>query len=59
MLKKLMRHCHIKRTGMARKPLAPGESFQERLDADLTAVKTSGPLARSLLPAASVGYITD
>jgi transposase len=50
---------HVKRTGTAKKPLARGESLQERLDADLTAVKTNRRLVRSFFRAPSVAYVSD
>jgi len=50
---------HVKRTGTAKKPLAPGEFLQDRIDADLQAVQADPALVRSFFRAPSVAYVTD
>lgn len=50
---------HVKRTGTARRPLQAGERLDERIDAELAAVKRNPKLVRSFFQAPSVAYITD
>lgn len=50
---------YVKRTGTARKPLASGESLQDRIEADLCAVQDDPELVRSFFNAPCVAYITD
>ena len=50
---------HVKRTGVARRPLQKGEKLQEKVDAQLANIKKSPKLVRSFFQAPSVAYITD
>jgi transposase len=50
---------HMKRTGVARAPLRRGEKLQERIEAQLAAIKKLPQLVRSFFEAPSVAYITD
>jgi transposase len=50
---------HMKRTGVARTPLRRGEKLQEKVDAQLAAIKKLPQLVRSFFMAPSVAYITD
>lgn len=50
---------HMKRTGVARTPLRQGEKLQEKIDAQLAAIKKLPGLVRSFFKAPSVAYITD
>ena len=50
---------HMKRTGVARTPLRKGEKLQEKVDAQLAAIKKLPKLVRSFFMAPSVAYITD
>jgi transposase len=50
---------HMKRTGVARTPLRRGEKLQEKVDAQLAAIKKLPKLVRSFFMAPSVAYITD
>jgi transposase len=50
---------HIKRTGVARAPLRLGEKLQEKIAAQLGAIKRMPQLVRSFFKAPSVAYITD
>ena len=50
---------HIKRTGVARTPLHKGEKLQEKVDAQLAAIKKLPRLVRSFFMAPSVAYIND
>ena len=50
---------HMKRTGVARAPLRQGEKLQEKIEAQLAAIKRAPQLVRSLFKAPSVAYITD
>ena len=50
---------HMKRTGVARAPLRKGEKLQERIEAQLAAIKRVPSLVRSFFQAPSVAYITD
>jgi len=50
---------HVKRTGVARTPLRKGETLQEKIEAQLTAMKKMPQLIRSFFQAPSVAYITD
>lgn len=50
---------HVKRTGVARKPLRKGEKLREKIDAQLAAIKRAPALVRSFFLAPSVAYITD
>ena len=49
----------MKRTGVARTPLRRGEKLQEKVDAQLAAIKKLPKLVRSFFKAPSVAYITD
>ena len=50
---------HVKRTGVARKPLRKGEKLREKIDAQLAAIKQAPALVRSFFLTPSVAYITD
>ncbi len=50
---------HMKRTGVARSPLRKGEQLQEKIEAQLAALKKVTSLVRSFFKAPSVSYITD
>src|SRR6201993_2867068 len=50
---------HVKRTGVARAPLRRGEKLQEKIEAQLRAIKRMPQLIRSFFKAPSVAYITD
>jgi transposase len=50
---------HMKRTGVARSPLRRGEKLQEKIEAQLSAIKRLPRLVRSFFKAPSVAYITD
>jgi transposase len=50
---------HMKRTGVARSPLRKGEKLQEKIEAQLAAIKRMAELVRSFFKAPSVAYITD
>ena len=50
---------HMKRTGVARAPLRRGEKLQEKIEAQLSAIKRMPRLIRSFFKAPSVSYITD
>lgn len=50
---------YVKRTGTAKRPLSSGESLQDRVDADLQAVRDNPALVRSFFKAPSVAYISD
>jgi hypothetical protein len=50
---------HLKRTGLARKPLRKGEKPREKIDAQLAAFKELPALVRPFFLAPSVTYITD
>jgi transposase len=50
---------HMKRTGVARTPLRKGEKLQEKVDAQLAAIKKLPRLVRSFFMAPSVAYIND
>ena len=50
---------HVKRTGGARAPLRKGEKLQERIEAQLAALKRIPRLVRSVVQAPDVAYITD
>jgi len=50
---------HMKRTGVARTPLRRGEKLQEKIDAQLAAIKKLPRLVRSFFMVPSVAYITD
>jgi len=49
----------VKRTGTAKSPLPSGEALQDRIEADLQAVKDDPALVRAFFRAPSVAYITD
>ena len=49
---------HMKRTGVARTPLRRGEKLQEKIEAQLAAIKRLPQLVRSFFKAPSVAYIT-
>jgi len=50
---------HMKRTGVGRTPLSRGEKLQEKIEAQLAAIKRIPALVRSFFMAPSVAYITD
>jgi transposase len=50
---------HMKRTGVARAPLRRGENLQQKIAAQLAAIKRVPRLVRSFFQAPSVSYITD
>jgi transposase len=50
---------HVKRTGVARAPLRRGEKLQEKIEAQLRAIKRMPQLIRSFFKAPNVAYITD
>jgi len=50
---------HIKRTGMAKSPLAKGESLHDRIDGELADIQRNRALVRSFFRAQSVSYISD
>lgn len=50
---------HMKRTGVARRPLRKGEKLQEKIEAQLAAIKRMPRLVRSFFNAPSVAYIAD
>jgi hypothetical protein len=49
----------MKRTGVARAPLRKGEKLQERIEAQLAALKRIPALMRSFFHSPDVAYITD
>jgi hypothetical protein len=49
---------HIKRSGVARDPLRKGEQLQEKIEAQLAALKQAPHLLRSFFNASDVAYIT-
>jgi transposase len=50
---------HLKREGVAKKPLQKGESLRSRVQADLYKIQCSPDLVRSFFRAPSVAYTTD
>jgi transposase len=50
---------HINRTGTARSPLRRGEKLQDKIEAQLAAIKRKPTLVQSFFKAPSVAYITD
>ena len=50
---------HIKKKGVAKKPLARNESLRARVESDLLALQQNRPLVRSFFFAPSVSYIVD
>lgn len=50
---------HVKRTGVARRPLQKGEKLHERIEAQLAEVQNKPQLVRSFFEAPSVAYISD
>jgi transposase len=50
---------HMKRTGVARSPLHRGEKLQEKIEAQLGAIKRMPRLIRSFFKTPAVAYITD
>jgi len=50
---------HMKRTGVARTPLRKGERLQDKIEAQLAAIKNAPKLVRSFFRTPSVAYITD
>ena len=50
---------HMKRTGTARSPLRRGEKLQDKIEAQLAAIKRKPTLVQSFFKAPSVAYITD
>ena len=49
----------MKRTGVARSPLRQGEKLEDKIRAQLAAIKRLPALVRSFFQAPSVAYITD
>jgi hypothetical protein len=49
----------MKRTGVARAPLRQGEKLQDKIAAQLAAIKRLTQLVRSFFQAPSVAYVTD
>jgi transposase len=50
---------HMKRTGVARRPLRKGEQLREKIETQLAALKNAPRLLRSFFKAPSVAYLTD
>lgn len=50
---------HVKRTGVARRPLRQGEKLRERIEAQLARLQKLPRLVRSFFQAPSVAYIRD
>jgi hypothetical protein len=50
---------HMKRTGTAKRPLAPKESLQDRVEADLFKIMQNRALVQSFFKAPAVAYISD
>lgn len=50
---------HVKRTGVARRPLRKGEKLRERIEEQLTKLQQLPRLVRSFFQAPSVAYIGD
>ena len=50
---------HMKRTGVARTPMRKGEKLQDKIEAQLAAIRSTPRLVRSFFQAPSVAYITD
>jgi transposase len=50
---------HMKRTGVARRPLRKGEKLKDKVEAQLADIKTMPKLIRSFFNAPSVAYIID
>jgi hypothetical protein len=49
----------MKRTGVARTPLRKGEKLQEKIEAQLAAIRKMPSLVRAFFKTPSVAYITD
>ena len=50
---------HVKKKGVAKKPLRQNESLKERVNADLQAIQRNPSLVRSFFHAPSVAYVLD
>jgi transposase len=50
---------HMKRTGVARTPLRKGEKLQDKIQAQLAAIRSTPRLVQSFFQAPAVAYITD
>ena len=50
---------HVKRTGIGRKPLQPGEKLREKIEEQLARLQQMPHLVRSFFRAPSVAYIAD
>ena len=50
---------HVKRTGVARRPLQMGEKLRDKIDTQLATLKKMPHLIRSFFRTPSVAYITD
>jgi transposase len=50
---------HVKRTGVARRPLQKGEKLSERIEAQLADIQTKPKLVRSFFQAPAVAYVSD
>ena len=50
---------HVKRTGIARRPLQQGEKLREKIDEQLAEIQNKPKLVRSFFKTPSVAYISD
>lgn len=50
---------HVKRTGVARRPLQKGEKLEEKITEQLTEIQNQPDLVRSFFEVSSVAYIRD
>lgn len=50
---------HVKRTGVARRPLQKGEKLKDKIAAQLASIQNQPDLVRSFFNAPSVAYISD
>lgn len=50
---------HVKRTGVARRPLRAGEKLRDKVEAQLAMIQQTPRLVRSFFQAPSVAYIAD
>ncbi len=49
----------MKRVGTAKRPLAHGQSLQDRIEADLLDIQNNPALIRAFFKATELAYITD
>ena len=49
----------MKRTGTAKRPLAHGQSLQDRIEVDLLDIQNNPALIRAFFKAPDIAYITD